>query len=457
MKTEPGMSARSRAANVLSGAPFKAVVAGALVSLTILAVIAWAVTTVATDGMREQYEARVLGEVELYRAVHQERGVAGVRQLMADTTTPATARYRRLGLFAPDGTRLAGDVPVRRPQGWSFVSDGPAASTRDAGSYATAAGFDGGTFVIETEVGSLRTFVNLLVAVLVGGWLVASAVTVLLGYLYSRGTWQRLSGMAETLQHVSLGDMEARLPLAGGGDQIDRISALMNGHLDRLQRLMTTTRNAAAAMAHELRAPLTRASIALQEAQEQAPASVAAPVARAEDELCGLDRMFATILRIGRMEAGAERLDLSDVDLQALVDDVCETYEPVVEDSGRSLLRAPDASPVEVRGDADMLRQILANLIENAVRHTPVGTSVGVSALLAPEGAVLRVADDGPGIEIERRSDALQPFRQVASGARGSGLGLSLVRAMVDAHEGTLRLEDNDPGLRIEIVLPALA
>ena len=459
MKGGPRRFLRFGAAEVLSGAPFKAVAAGVLVSLTILAVIAWAVGMVATEGMREQYETGVLTEVELFRAVHEERGVAGVRQLIADTARPGVVPNRRLGLFAPDGTRLAGDVPVRRPEGWSIAPDGPAASAKDAGSYATSAGFNDNTFVIETEAGALRTFVNLLVAVLVGGWLAASAVTVALGYLYSRGTWERLSGMARTLEHVSLGDVTARLPVASGGsDQIDRISALMNGHLDRLERVMTTTRNTAAAMAHELRAPLTRASIALQDAEERAPSNVAAHLERAQNELRTLDRMFATILRIGRVQARVERLVVSDIDLRVLAADICETYEPVIEDGGRDLTFEPCPSPVPVRGDADMLYQALANLIENAVQHTPAGTSVTVSTHLAPEGAVLRVADDGPGIDAERRSDALQPFRQVAHGASirtGSGLGLSLVRAMVDAHGGTLRLENNDPGLRVEIVLPA--
>ena len=453
---------RTSTAITLAGAPFRAVLAGSLIWLAIFVLTALGVLSFVAAQQKAHLREDVLEQVDLYRSVFQERGTDGLARFMRDTTTPAIARRRLLGLFAPDGTRLAGDIRKVPPFHWSSAEAGPSDEAADMTVFATVNGFDGATFAIEMKRDPLRPALVRVLGALLLGWIVGTGITLLIGYLYSSTVWTRLRIMADTLETVSRGDVEARVPKTAGRTQLDRVTRLVNRHLGRLQRLIETTRNTAAAMAHELRAPLTRASIALQEAyaHEHTPDEVKAHVEAAQEELHLLNRMFMTILRIGRIQTETDGSDFTPVGLGPLIGHMFETYEAVAEDSGRRLLLT-SCEDATVMGDADMLQHLLANLLGNALQHTSEGTAIWLSLACDETTATITVADDGPGIPAERAAEALLPFRQIDVEASaepvarsGSGLGLSLVKAMVDAHEGTLLLGDNEPGLKVEITLP---
>ena len=167
--------------------------------------------------------------------------------------------------------------------------------------------------------------------------------------------------------------------------------------------------------------------------------------------MAGIVSTFEALLRIAQIEGGGPRARFAPVDLGALATTMAELYDPAAEESGHHL-RVTLTAPATVQGDRTLLGQLIANLIENALRHSPAGGTVS----LAVEGARLTLADTGPGIPPEEREAVLRRLYRLdrSRSTPGSGLGLSLVEAVVKLHGGTLALQDNAPGLRVVIDLP---
>jgi signal transduction histidine kinase len=181
-----------------------------------------------------------------------------------------------------------------------------------------------------------------------------------------------------------------------------------------------------------------------------------AEIGEAIEEADRLLAMFGAVLRIARIESGEPgRAALTEVDLTSLIDDVTELYRPLIEEKG-SRLSLHNAPSVVVHGDRDMLFQAVANLVDNAIKHTLEGGRIDISLAPRNGGAEIVVADDGPGIPPEEREKVRERFYRLdrSRTTSGAGLGLSLVSAVAARHRGELRLEDNEPGLRAVLTLP---
>jgi signal transduction histidine kinase len=173
-------------------------------------------------------------------------------------------------------------------------------------------------------------------------------------------------------------------------------------------------------------------------------------VEQALAEADGLLATFNALLRIARIESAGRRAGFADVDLAALAQDVAELYEPLAEDKQqRFTTNVQDA--VHIDGDRDLLFQAVANLIDNAIKYTPVGGEIELVLQAHGDGARMVVADNGPGIPAAARDQVLQRFFRLDTSRTtpGSGLGLSLVAAVVKLHQAQLLLTDNEPGLRV--------
>jgi len=164
---------------------------------------------------------------------------------------------------------------------------------------------------------------------------------------------------------------------------------------------------------------------------------------------------FNAILRIARIESGARRAEFDEFDITAVAGDVIELYEPLAEQKQQAIEVSLENSVV-IRGDRDLLFQALANLVDNAVKYAPVGGRIRVSLANVPPEARITIADSGAGIPPAARTKVFQRFYRLddSRGSSGSGLGLSLVQAVVLLHGGSIALEDDHPGLRVEISLP---
>jgi signal transduction histidine kinase len=317
--------------------------------------------------------------------------------------------------------------------------------------------------------------------------LVVVGVMALAGAFIVRSLFRRtLANVSATAAAISAGDFSRRVRVSGRGDEFDQLAETINDMLDRIGRLMEGVRAVSNAIAHDLRTPITRARARLEDAALHAltPDELHAAIGRATDDLDGIVAVFQALLRISEIEAGSRRAAFTALDLAPVLADVAELYDPLAEESGLRLVLdlpgglprglpggqpahlsaglhdAPAANPPAVLaawGDLDMLRQAVSNLIDNAVKFSPPGGEVRLSAAIGPSGIEITVADQGAGIPPEDRARAPERFfrGEAARSTPGSGLGLALVQAVAHLHGGTLRLEDAGPGLRATLSLPA--
>jgi signal transduction histidine kinase len=270
---------------------------------------------------------------------------------------------------------------------------------------------------------------------------------------------RRIEAIAATCEPILAGDLGRRLPTRGIGDEFDRVAALFNAMLDRIEHLMAGLRQVSSDIAHDLRTPLTRLRQNLDAARRRSKdaASYEAAIDRAIAETDTILDTFAALLRIAQIEAGTRRAGFVPVDLSALLATVLEVYKPAAEEKGQQL-EGSVPNGVAVTGDRELLTQMLANLVENAIRHSPPGAGIDVTLSTECGGEVeMVVADNGPGIPAEAREKVFQRFVRLETSRTtpGSGLGLSLVAAVADLHGIAVRLQDNRPGTRVCLRLPA--
>ncbi|TCZ61035.1 sensor histidine kinase [Roseicella aquatilis] len=284
------------------------------------------------------------------------------------------------------------------------------------------------------------------------------------GLLVSHGFLRRVDAIAVTAEAIARGDLDRRVPVRSdpSDDEMDRLGAAINAMLDRIRDLMEELRHANSAIAHDLRTPLARLRQGLDAARLRAtvPAEYETAIDAAISETDAILRSFAALLRIAQVEAGARRSAFAAVDLSTVASELAEAYGPAAEDAGHKLMTRID-SAVLVRGDRDLLMQALANLLENALRHTPEETRIVVAVTRpgAGEGPTLAVEDDGPGVPPAARRQVLQRFHRLdpSRSDGGNGLGLALVAAVAALHEADLSLSDGvgGRGLRVALRFPA--
>jgi signal transduction histidine kinase len=368
-------------------------------------------------------------------------------------------RPKLLGWFDQNAGKLAGNLNIAPDFiGWSRLRVETLSPGHDY--YAYASKLDKTTIVVGRSSKMVEVVRDTLLWVLLLGGASAAVLSLLIGYSTSRGVYVKLQGLAATLDLVSKGDTQVRLTVSKADDQIDRISRQLNLHLDRLSTLISSTRNTATSIAHDLRTPLNRAFLILQEAKLARVGSeeLTDLIQRAEDELTNVNQIFDTILRISRLETTTTQSGFDNISVDVLLAEMAETYQPVIEAADQVLSYARTAGAVpRVYGDQKMLRQMLANLIENASFHCPEGTLITLSAkTLTDASAFIQVSDNGPGVPAESRQRVLEPFYRLDASRNkpGSGLGLALVKAIAVRHGATIELDDNEPGLRISIQFP---
>ncbi len=299
-----------------------------------------------------------------------------------------------------------------------------------------------------------------------GKW--SAAVVIVLGliggFFVARRVLARVDAMTETTRTIMGGNLSGRLPIAGSGDEIDRLAHNLNEMLDRIEALMRGLKEVSDNIAHDLKTPLTRLRNRAEEALRTASSEkdYRAALEGTIEESDSLIKTFNALLMIARAESGQARDNMLDFDAAEAAHGVGELYEPLAEEQGLTLdVDAPGAVPL--RGNRELISQALANLVDNAIKYagpaarasgTP--SSVTVSARNEGDRVLLSVGDRGPGIAEGDRSRAVERFVRLEKSRTipGSGLGLSLAAAVARLHGGELRLEDHAPGLLAVLVLP---
>ncbi len=276
-------------------------------------------------------------------------------------------------------------------------------------------------------------------------------------------TARRVVRIEGTLERLTAGDLKARVAeTSASRDDLARIA----GGLDRMaaaqEASVAALKQVSADIAHDLKTPVQRIAVLMAELRTQTGegSPEAALADRAVAEADRAVAVFQSLLQIAQIEGGGPRGRFRPVDLSAVVATFADIYGPAVEDSGHSLaVDLPSGRPVHVRGDKDLLGQVVANLIENALRHTPEGSTIRLSLRQDGTSVVLSVADNGPGIPEAERALVLRRLyrRETSRTTEGNGLGLALVAAIADLHEARLQLSDNAPGLVVSLAFPVLS
>jgi signal transduction histidine kinase len=283
----------------------------------------------------------------------------------------------------------------------------------------------------------------------------------LIWFFVGRRALKRIDSVSEASARIMEGDLTRRLPVTGAGDEFDRLSENLNAMLGRIGALNEGLRQVSDNIAHDLKTPLTR----LRNRAEAALAGKRKPVEYREAleatiaESDQLIRTFNAILMISRLEAGYSAESVTKVDLADAVRDVVELYEPAAEDVGVVLEASADGSFV-VDGNRELIGQALSNIVDNAIKYSAGASEnprVTVSLEKSGNEIRLRISDNGPGIPDEAdRQRATERFVRLEESRSqpGSGLGLSLAKAIVRFHGGQLDLSANDPGLSVTMVFP---
>jgi len=270
---------------------------------------------------------------------------------------------------------------------------------------------------------------------------------------------ERVDEMSAIARRIMAGDMNERLAVSGAQDELDRLADNINAMLERIGELMKGLEEVSDNIAHDLRTPLTRLRNRAEDSLRNASGAEQCREAltRVIEESDGLIRVFDALLMIARAEAGHSSDAVAEIDAAAILSDIGEMYEPVAEEQGASLVTRTEDG-LKVAGVRELLAQALVNLVDNALKYGGSGKSVELTAARRGERVELTVADRGPGISTEDRERVTGRFVRLENSRSrpGSGLGLSLVAAVARLHHGELRIEDNEPGLRVVISLPGI-
>lgn len=300
-----------------------------------------------------------------------------------------------------------------------------------------------------------ETFLGLLSLAILPTLLISLGVGVWMALVSAR----RVRHIESTLAQLTRGDLSARVPSADQNDDLSRIGAGINRMGASQEASMSALRQVSTDIAHDLKTPIQRIFVLLKNLRDRltkdTPEADLADRALTETERAAT--VFQSLLMIAQIEGGSAKSRFEAVDLAEIVSTFVEIYAPAAEDNGHSLtMELLPEKPVVVHGDKTLLGQLIANLIENALRHTPAGSGISLGLVLTPQEIVLTVADDGPGIPEGERSNVLRRLYRLERSrtTTGNGLGLSLALAIAELHGARLRLLDNSPGLLIEVAFP---
>ncbi|MBD9371546.1 HAMP domain-containing histidine kinase [Rhizobium sp. ARZ01] len=432
------------------------------------------VTSMSEGLLEQQTRETVSIEVGEIKQMYAANGMNGLlRTLERRARQPGANLYI---IASPTGEILAGNVYSLQPgvldrEGWTqspfryqrFEEEG--SSERHLARADVFVLDNGLRILVGRDLGEPENFRGLVRQALVVALGIMGIGALAIWFLIGRNALKRMDRMSDASQRIMDGDLTQRLPVGGSGDEFDRLSESLNAMLGRIEKLNEGLRQVSDNIAHDLKTPLTRlrnkAEAALAGKSKTADYRDALSEVIAESDQ--LIRTFNALLMISRVEAGSAVAEMGPVDLTQIVADCVELYEPAAEEAGLSVT-SEIAPGIKVQGNRELIGQALGNLLDNAIKYAEGDgqeAHINVTLVRNGDGAVITVADDGPGIPEEQRGDVLKRFVRLDRSRTkpGTGLGLSLVEAVMEVHHGRLELgatasDGSDNGLTATMRFP---
>ena len=426
----------------------------------------WVGFLITERGLEREVDLVIATELDGLKDDYDE---GGLRRLV-DTLNRRTDSWGRTGavylLVDAANRKVAGNLSNwpsdQHPQdGWMEFEIVARERNQDGYHPVRAEVYDLGRYrlLVGTDISERRFIATRLRDTTLWGIALAALLSAAIGWWYSRRVATRVRVVAETCERIISDDLTQRLPQGGTSDEFDQLATAVNHMLDRIEHQTTAVRATFNSAAHDLRSPLHRMRVRLESAfnRPEVDATSRAAVDDTVEDLDRVQRTLATLLQIAQADAPSALGSQEAVDLAELCHELGELYDPEARERGLSLT-VQAARPISVRGNRQLLAQLLANLLENAIKYVPAGGRIGLTVQGDASSASLIVSDDGPGIPEEAREPVLLPFQrwgfENGGAAQGSGLGLSLVAAVVRMHRGRLALSDNQPGLIVRCDFP---
>lgn len=453
--------------DILKRTPFRLAAAFSLFFITIVLALFTVIYLVASARLVSDIRDRVRTNIDSLSVLDGERTFDDLVTAVAEESESIRDPDFIVELVDKNGKFLAGNVrDVPQSTGWMTLKRSSLNFSLDRGEptdefLAIWKPLAKGSLLVGSDNSEVKQMKSFLLKLLAYGLLAISAAIALCAIYFARQAQHRIDAFANPLARVSQGHISARVPISGLQDDIDQVALQVNGMLANLQRLIENVNQSSSDIAHDLKKPLGRLRQRLDDVRRKATSQgeYEAAVEAALIDIDAITETFDALLRITQIEAGARKDKFVPVDLGILLADVQDVYDIVAEDAGDKLnLTSEVDHPAIVRGDPELLVQLFANLVENAIRHCPSGTQIQLRLCAVAGGYRVDVTDTGAGIpEGERKNVFRRLYRlERARSTDGSGLGLSLVAAIVDLHGAKIALADNTPGLRVEVSFPAV-
>ena len=424
-------------------------------SLAILGFLYW--STFALDQGR--VDAEISAEAALLQEKFSRKGVAEIKTILARRSSDRPGASTIYMLATQRLEWVAGNLqvwPDGEPAGQEMV-EFPLGKTSERARGRTVELPDGLRLLVGRNLGEGAKFRDLILQAMLGAFGLTFVLGIAGGLLVGRRVSSRLEEINQNSAAILAGDFTRRMPVGSGGDEFDDLSENLNRMLDRIEGLVEGMRSVSDEIAHDLRSPISRLKSRIEVAllTEDDTAAYRSVLQETVVEADRILSIFNALLAITLAESGAERERFQDVDLDDMAADVVDTYEPLASETGLALVRESSGQAV-VRGEPHLLAQALANLLDNAIKYVPAGGRIVIRLERTEEAQSLVVEDNGPGMPEDFRDRAFERFSRADSSRTepGSGLGLSLVRAVAHLHGGEVRLEDAGPGLRASLILP---
>ena len=422
------------------------------VGLALLGLVVFGVMHVA---FIRQLDATVSDEAQTLSSEYRSGGSGEIREAIAVRESSRSPTRLLFAIFAPDGRRIAGTLNTKRPElgvhDIVFIdpSEGP-----DSGRGIGVDLSPSERLLVAADREWVEQIDRTVISVFIGAFLAACLIAFGGALWFGSYLRHRINSIGNTARVIIGGDIRERMPVSGRRDEFDQLAETLNRMLDRIEGLLENLRQVSSDVAHDLRTPLSRLRTHLEGSKH----GRADPNDVVEGAIVQLDHvlsLFAAILRISEVEAGETRRYFTTVDLSALATDLAESYAPAVQDHGRALFWSI-VPGLNVLGDRELLAQATVNLIENAQRHTPLGTVIRLTLTDVEDYVCLQVVDNGPGVATADLPRIVKRFARLEASRNtgGYGLGLNLVSAVAKLHHGRLILKNNAPGLSSTIEIP---
>lgn len=410
--------------------------------------------------------ASVVEELDTLELVYRGQGLAGIDQYIADQmASPAVNRFYYL-VTDKSGAKVAGDLPAA--PSYQEFDDGWLGFEMDLQNWGKSVDVDflarpmalGDGYqamvardyadIVERARSVFQTLLRVMGATLVLG--------IIGGFFSASRALDQVEQLNREISRIVRGGPGQRLKIEGESGYFRALAIVMNQMLEQMEGLMQGVRRVSDNIAHDLRTPLTRMRNDLSQLRDSKAPVASEQLDRIIGECDELLSSFNALLRISALESGSRLAVGSEVELGALLRDVVELYEPLAHE--RDIVLELDAPQAQVcKGDADLLFQMFANVLDNAIKYTPDQGHIRVQLRTGADGVghSALIADSGPGIPFVERKNVFRRFYRVESSRTeqpGHGLGLSLVQAIAQYHHGTVELASNNPGLQVRVQLP---